>query len=62
MVKDMVPWAKAAGFTAMLDDGRLVGPFNTILESPGIAAEFLALQAAEQKHTTLSKRVREVVI
>ena len=62
MVKDMVPWAKDAGFTAMLDDGRLVGPFNTILESPGIAAAFLALQAAEQKHTTLSKRVGQVVI
>ena len=62
MVKDMVPWAKAAGFTAMLEDGRLVGPFNTILESPGIAAAFLALQAAEQKHTTLSKRLRQVVI
>ena len=62
MVADMVPWAKAAGFTAMLEDGRLVGPFNTILESPGIAAAFLALQAAEQKHTTLSKRVRQVVI
>lgn len=62
MVAEMVPWAEAAGFTAMLKDGRLVGPFNTILESPGIAAAFLALQAAEQKHTTLSKRVRQVVI
>ena len=62
MVAEMVPWAKAAGFTAMLEDGRLVGPFNTILESPGIAAAFLALQAAEQKHTTLSERVRQVVI
>ncbi len=62
MVAEMVPWAKAAGFTAMLEDGRLIGPFNTILESPGIAAAFLALQAAEQKHTTLSKRVRQVVI
>lgn len=46
----------------MLEDGRLVGPFNTILESTGIAAPFLALQAAEQKHTTLSKRVRQVFI
>ena len=62
MVNDMVPWAKDAGFIAMLEDGRLVGPFNTILESPGIAAAFLTLQAAEQKHTTLTKRVRQVVI
>ncbi len=58
----MVPWAEAAGFQAKLDDGKLVGPFNTILLSPEIATSFLALQAAEQEHTSLSKRVRQVVI
>ncbi|AME27322.1 carboxymuconolactone decarboxylase family protein [Burkholderia sp. PAMC 26561] len=58
----MVPWAQAAGFQAKLDDGKLVGPFNTILLSPEIAASFLALQASEQEHTSLSERVRQVVI
>ena len=58
----MVPWAEAAGFQAKLDDGKLVGPFNTILLSPEIAASFLALQASEQEHTSLSERVRQVVI
>ncbi|OTP66567.1 hypothetical protein PAMC26577_37395 [Caballeronia sordidicola] len=58
----LVPWAEAAGFQAKLDDGKLVGPFNTILLSPEIANSFLALQASEQEHTSLSERVRQVVI
>lgn len=60
--RKMIPWAEAAGFQAKLEDGRLIGPFNTILLSPEIGASFLALQEAEQAHTSLSKRVREVVI
>ena len=58
----MVPWAEQSGFKAKLPDGRLIGPFNTILLSPAIGAAFLALQAAEGKSTTLSERVRQVVI
>ena len=58
----MVPWAEAAGFQAKLDSGKLVGPFNTILLSPEIASSFLALQASEQQHTSLSERIRQVVI
>lgn len=58
----MVPWAESAGFKARLEDGKLIGPFNTILLSPEIGGSFLALQGAEQEHTSLSKRVREVVI
>jgi 4-carboxymuconolactone decarboxylase len=58
----MVPWAEAAGFKAKLADGKLIGPFNTILASPEIAASFLALQGSEEEHTSLSKRVRQVVI
>ena len=58
----MVPWAEAAGFKAKLADGKLIGPFNTILASPEIASSFLALQGSEEEHTSLSKRVRQVVI
>ena len=58
----MVPWADQAGFCSKTDDGKLIGPFNPVLFSPEIGGAFLDLQAAEQSHTTLSKRVREVVI
>ena len=58
----VVPWAEAAGFKARLADGRLIGPFNSILASPEIASSFLALQASEQEHTSLTERVRQVVI
>ena len=60
--KTMVPWAVKAGFEAKTSDGRLIGPFNSILLSPEITNSFLALQAVEQKHTTLSDRVRQIVI
>ena len=62
MDEKMVPWAEAAGFQAKLQDGRFIGPFNSILLSPKIAASFLALQEAEQAQTSLSERVRQVVI
>ena len=58
----MVSWAEAAGFKAKLADGKLIGPFNTILASPEIASSFLAFQGSEEEHTSLSKRVRQVVI
>lgn len=59
---DMVPWAEKAGFQAKLSDGRLIGPFNTIMLSPEIAQAFLNLQAVEGKNTSVSQRVRQVVI
>ena len=62
MKADMVPWAENAGFQARLDDGRMIGPFNPILFSPAIADAFLALQSAEQHHTSLNERMRQVVI
>ena len=58
----MVPWAQSSGFKAANDDGTLVGPFNSILWSPEITDAFLALQEAEQEHTALTDRVRQVVI
>ena len=60
--RTMVPWAKDAGFRSTTDDGRLIGPFNPVLLSPAIAQGFLSFQEAEQAHTTLDQRVRQVVI
>ncbi len=57
-----VPWANASGFVAKMDDGRLIGPFNIVLESPDLGGAFLQFQNAEQKMTSLTERVREVVI
>ncbi len=57
-----VPWAEAARFRASIEGGRLIGPFNPALLTPGISAAFMDLAVAERKHTSLSKRSREVVI
>ena len=57
-----VPWADAADFEARTGTGRLIGPFNPALLTPDISTAFLDLAVAEQKHTSLSKRSREVII
>jgi 4-carboxymuconolactone decarboxylase len=57
-----VPWADAADFEARTETGRLIGPFNPALLTPDISTALLNLAVAEQKHTSLSKRGREVVI
>ena len=57
-----VPWAEAADFEARTETGRLIGPFNPALLTPDISSAFLDLAVAEQKHTSLSKRSREVII
>jgi 4-carboxymuconolactone decarboxylase len=58
----VVPWADAAGFSATTADGTFIGPFNAALRSPTVAGAFLQLQASEERHTSLSDRVRQVVI
>ncbi|PXW97165.1 carboxymuconolactone decarboxylase family protein [Mycolicibacterium moriokaense] len=62
MAEVIVPWADEARFQSTAEDGRLIGPFNPALLNPAIAAPFLDLQFAEHMHTSLSPRVREVVI
>jgi 4-carboxymuconolactone decarboxylase len=57
-----IPWANDVPFQSKLEDGRLIGPFNPILFSPVISSSFLDLQETEQKNTSLSQRVRQVVI
>ena len=58
----MVRWANSIHFQSKDAGGRLIGPFNPVLFSPEIASAFLDLQDAEQQHTTLTDRVRQVVI
>ncbi len=62
MATRIVPWANDARFQSTAEDGRLIGPFNPALLNPAIAAPFLDLQFAEQPHTSLNERFREVVI
>jgi 4-carboxymuconolactone decarboxylase len=57
-----VSWANDAGFQATTADGRLIGPYNSFLLHPEVAAKILEFSAADKAHTTLSKRVHEVVI
>jgi 4-carboxymuconolactone decarboxylase len=57
-----IPWANDVPFQSELEDGRLIGPFNPILFSLVISSSFLDLQETEQNNTSLSQRVRQVVI
>jgi 4-carboxymuconolactone decarboxylase len=57
-----VAWADSVPFQSKTADGRLIGPFNPILFSPTISSSFLELQEVEQRNTSLSERVRQVVI
>ena len=61
LIRTMVKWADTSGFQSTEGD-RLIGPFNPVLLSPGIAPAFLDLQDAEQAHTSLDDRMRQVVI
>ncbi|OMC08876.1 carboxymuconolactone decarboxylase family protein [Mycolicibacterium fortuitum] len=57
-----LPWAVDGGFEITSPDGRFIGPFNAFLHHPEIASRFLAFSAAESRYTTLSERIREIVI
>ncbi|MDR6955443.1 4-carboxymuconolactone decarboxylase [Ancylobacter sp. 3268] len=58
----LVTWAQSNGFRGATDDGRLIGPFNPYLYSPGITPGFLKWMQADGHHTSLSKPVHEIVI
>jgi 4-carboxymuconolactone decarboxylase len=62
MMATVVPWARDAGFQITTADGRLTGPLNLSLLNPAISSQFLQLQFTEEQHTSLSERVRQVVI
>lgn len=54
-----VPWAEGAGFQALTEAGQL---FNQALLTPDLSSAFFEMQSAEEKHTSLSERTRQVVI
>jgi 4-carboxymuconolactone decarboxylase len=62
MLNTWIPMAEAAGFQARTGAGQLIGPFNPTLLNPGIGSSFLELQDAEERHTSLSQRTRQVII
>jgi 4-carboxymuconolactone decarboxylase len=62
MEATMGRWADKAGFASRTREGRLIGPFNPMLSSPEVASSFLQLQLDEARFTSLSERVRQVVI
>ena len=54
--------AEEAGFRITTPDGRLIGPFNACLLRPEVALKLLECSSATKSQTSLSDRVREVVI
>lgn len=58
----LVQWANKSGFEAKTGDDKLIGPFNPMLRSPKVSLGMLEFLDAETKHTTLSERVRQVII
>lgn len=57
-----VAYANELGVQATTEDGCLIGPFNAFLLHPEVTAKLSQFQVAEATHTTLPRRVREVVI
>jgi 4-carboxymuconolactone decarboxylase len=62
LANTMVPFADKVGFKTATSDGRLIGPFNPALYSPGVSAGFGDFMEAEARSTSLDNRVRQVVI
>lgn len=62
MDSTLIQWAEANGFQGKTEAGEFIGPFNPFLYSPGITPGFLQWMQADADHTTLNKRVHEVVI
>ncbi|MEE6170155.1 MULTISPECIES: carboxymuconolactone decarboxylase family protein [unclassified Mycolicibacterium] len=62
MSSTVVPWATELGFRSITDDGRFIGPFNPALFNPALTAAAGQLLVGEREHTSLSPRVREIII
>jgi len=62
MTSAVVPWADNTGFHSTTDDGRFIGPFNPALLNPAMTTASAELLVGEREHTSLSARLREVVI
>ena len=62
MTNTVVPWADDTGFHSTTDDGRFIGPFNPALLNPAMTSAAAELVLGERENTSLSGRLREVVI
>ena len=62
MTSAVVPWAEDTGFHSTTDDGRFIGPFNPALLNPAMTSAAAELVLGERENTSLSGRLREVVI
>lgn len=62
MTSSVVPWADDTGFRSTTEDGRFIGPFNPALLNPELTSAAAELLLGERELTSLSARVREVVI
>lgn len=62
MTKSVVPLGQHDGFATQTSDGRFIGPFNPVLQSPVIYGSFLHFQAVEQENTSLTPQQRQIVI
>ena len=62
MTSTVVPWADDTGFHSTSDDGRFIGPFNPALLDPAMTSAAAELLLGERENTSLSGRLREVVI
>jgi 4-carboxymuconolactone decarboxylase len=62
IAEQLLPWSDTIGFQSRTRDDRLIGPFNSALYSPAVAAGFLAFMDAETTETSLDARLRQVVI
>ena len=62
MTTEQVPWAAKSGFKAATADGRLLGPFNSLLYAPEVGQAYLDYFTAEKKNTSLTERTHEAVI
>jgi 4-carboxymuconolactone decarboxylase len=62
MLTHQIPWSNSHNIEGMTDDGRLIGPYNPLLYSPGVGTGFLDFEGAEDQSTSLDERVRPVVI
>ncbi|MGH9289429.1 MAG: carboxymuconolactone decarboxylase family protein [Acidimicrobiales bacterium] len=62
LVANEVHWAQHAGARAIADDGSLLGPFNPLLFNPDLGAAQVGVFRADQRSTSLSPRVHEIII
>ena len=58
----LLDWADKCGFRSHTPTGELLGPFNAFLYSPELADAMLAYHQVETRLTSVSPKLREVVI